>query len=174
MNSGTCSSFPAFFSQIGATADDKPNSHLIVAMTSDKGLCGGVHSSVCKTIKAIMNEKNPDMEIKLFLVGDKANQMLTRYSVWCLCFTCRNRLIFEVFVLLEVLCYIYGTRIKISKFFCLNPVFVELCLQRYEGQIENCETKLIFSLCEHIIFILTFNTYMLQTLTYCRTKGTLC
>lgn len=68
----------AFFTQIGAETNENPNNQLIVAMTSDKGLCGGVHSSVCKTIKALMNQKNPDMDVKLLLVGDKANQMLTR------------------------------------------------------------------------------------------------
>ena len=51
---------------------------MLVALTSDKGLCGGVHASICKTIRAIMYEKPADKEIKLFLIGDKANQMLTR------------------------------------------------------------------------------------------------
>lgn len=66
------------------------NNKLIVALTSDKGLCGGVHAAVCKTIKAVMNAKSPDENIKLFLVGDKANQMLTRLYGNDVLMVCKN------------------------------------------------------------------------------------
>lgn len=70
--------FAAFFTQIEVPQPEESNNQLIVAVTSDKGLCGGVHSAVCKSIKALMNQKKPETEVKLLLVGDKANQMLTR------------------------------------------------------------------------------------------------
>jgi len=68
----------AFSTAIEVPAIDSPTTELVIAMTSDKGLCGGVHSSVCKTIRSMMYEKKPEKEVKLLLVGDKANQMLTR------------------------------------------------------------------------------------------------
>lgn len=50
-----------------------------MAVTSDRGLCGGVHSNVCKAIKAIMNEMENTADTKLVLIGDKSKAMLSRY-----------------------------------------------------------------------------------------------
>ena len=48
---------------------------MIIALTSDRGLCGSVHSSVVKAIKARLAEKE---DAKLILVGDKAKAMLQK------------------------------------------------------------------------------------------------
>ncbi|XP_061187831.1 ATP synthase subunit gamma, mitochondrial-like [Saccostrea echinata] len=48
---------------------------MILALTSDRGLCGSVHSSVVKAIKARLAEKD---DCKLLLVGDKAKAMLQK------------------------------------------------------------------------------------------------
>merc|ERR1719423_545367 len=53
---------------------------LYVAMTSDRGLCGGVHSSICKTIRNELLEK-PAGELEnvgIICVGDKARAQLSR------------------------------------------------------------------------------------------------
>lgn len=51
---------------------------LVIAITSDRGLCGAVHSSVAKKIRSIMAEaKNPE-NIKIVCVGDKARALLAR------------------------------------------------------------------------------------------------
>jgi len=53
---------------------------LYVAMTSDRGLCGGVHSSICKTIRNELLEK-PAGELDnvgIICVGDKARAQLSR------------------------------------------------------------------------------------------------
>jgi F-type H+-transporting ATPase subunit gamma len=52
-------------------------SEMIIALTSDRGLCGSVHSSVVKAVKARLLEKE---DAKLILVGDKAKAMLQKYA----------------------------------------------------------------------------------------------
>lgn len=53
----------------------KPN-HLIIAISSDRGLCGGIHSGVAKGIKAIIGDS--DANIKLVVCGEKAKSILVR------------------------------------------------------------------------------------------------
>ena len=48
-----------------------------MALTSDRGLCGGVHSSICKTIKHDLEDKDTS-ETKLVLIGDKAKAQLQK------------------------------------------------------------------------------------------------
>jgi len=54
----------------------KPN-HLIIAISSDRGLCGGIHSGVAKGVKAYTAE-NPDVDTKVVICGDKAKSALQR------------------------------------------------------------------------------------------------
>merc|ERR1712126_84018 len=54
----------------------KPN-HLIIAISSDRGLCGGIHSGVAKAVKAYTLD-NPDVDTKLVLCGDKVKAALQR------------------------------------------------------------------------------------------------
>ncbi|KAB7496077.1 ATP synthase subunit gamma, mitochondrial [Armadillidium nasatum] len=56
-------------------AEEKPNK-LIVAMTSDRGLCGAIHSSICKKIRAELTEGNSNTAI--VCVGDKSKAILMR------------------------------------------------------------------------------------------------
>ncbi|XP_076064287.1 ATP synthase, gamma subunit isoform X2 [Oratosquilla oratoria] len=58
-----------------APLESKPNK-LIVAMTSDRGLCGAIHSSVCKSIKAQLTDDASNAAI--VCVGDKSRAMLQR------------------------------------------------------------------------------------------------
>lgn len=51
---------------------------LIVAITSDRGLCGAVHSSVAKKVRAIMATDPEAANIKLVCVGDKSKAMLAK------------------------------------------------------------------------------------------------
>lgn len=70
--------FAAFFDKLEVEPDiTKPN-HLIVAISSDKGLCGGVHSAICKAVKAEMALKSAEANVKLVAVGDKARGILAR------------------------------------------------------------------------------------------------
>lgn len=54
---------------------DDDETEMIIALTSDRGLCGSIHSSVVKAIKARLVEKD---DAKLVLVGDKAKAMLQK------------------------------------------------------------------------------------------------
>lgn len=45
-------------------------------MTSDKGLCGGVNSSIIREVKAMVKEDRN--AYKLFVVGDKGSVALSR------------------------------------------------------------------------------------------------
>jgi F-type H+-transporting ATPase subunit gamma len=57
-------------------ADQSKPNHLIVAISSDRGLCGGVHSGVAKAIKANLQESTNDT--KLVICGEKAKSILMR------------------------------------------------------------------------------------------------
>lgn len=51
---------------------------LIVAITSDRGLCGAVHSSVAKKVRHIMATEGDASNIKIVCVGDKSKAMLAK------------------------------------------------------------------------------------------------
>jgi len=51
---------------------------LFVALTSDRGLCGGVHSSICKTIRNELLEKSSLENVGIICVGDKSRAQLAR------------------------------------------------------------------------------------------------
>jgi len=53
--------------------EGKPK-HLYIAMSSDRGLCGGIHSAVCKAIKADM-AADPD-SAAIVCIGDKSRGIL--------------------------------------------------------------------------------------------------
>jgi F-type H+-transporting ATPase subunit gamma len=52
--------------------------HLIVAITSDRGLCGAIHTSIVKAVKGILAENRDGLETKIVCVGDKSKGMLQR------------------------------------------------------------------------------------------------
>jgi len=58
--------------------DKKEPKELIVALTSDRGLCGAVHSSICKTIRnELLTRPNVD-NVGIICVGDKSRAQLSR------------------------------------------------------------------------------------------------
>ena len=52
--------------------------HLIISATSDRGLCGAVHSSIVKAIRAQLGSDNKGLETKIVCIGDKSKGMLQR------------------------------------------------------------------------------------------------
>ncbi|XP_027899740.1 ATP synthase F(1) complex subunit gamma, mitochondrial isoform X2 [Xiphophorus couchianus] len=59
--------------------EDKASKHLIVGVTSDRGLCGAIHSGVAKTIKSeIANLTGAGKEVMVINVGDKLRGLLYR------------------------------------------------------------------------------------------------
>ncbi|XP_070558504.1 ATP synthase subunit gamma, mitochondrial-like [Ptychodera flava] len=67
----------SFFEKADIKAEEKPKK-LMLAISSDRGLCGGIHSNICKAIKAEMADVPADTEVKIACVGDKARQILQR------------------------------------------------------------------------------------------------
>lgn len=57
-------------------ANFTPKKWLLVPITSDKGLCGGVNSNIIREIKAMV--KADRAAYKLFVVGDKGSVALSR------------------------------------------------------------------------------------------------
>jgi F-type H+-transporting ATPase subunit gamma len=60
-----------------AEGDDAPESKALMAISSDKGLCGGVNSRVVKEVK-LTYDKKPEVEPSLMLVGSKSRDALLR------------------------------------------------------------------------------------------------
>jgi F-type H+-transporting ATPase subunit gamma len=69
----------AFFQKAEVEQDEKKPNHLILAMTSDRGLCGSAHSNIVRAIKAAVPLKPPGTSFKIVAVGDKARGMLGRF-----------------------------------------------------------------------------------------------
>jgi len=65
-------------SEVEPEADTNVKKHLVVAISSDRGLCGAIHSSICKAVKASMAEKKDGLETSIVCIGDKARSILQR------------------------------------------------------------------------------------------------
>jgi F-type H+-transporting ATPase subunit gamma len=62
--------------------DNQNKIHLLVVLSSDRGLCGGLNSNNVKQVKATINKLQSDGKIvKLLCIGKKAyDQLITKYS----------------------------------------------------------------------------------------------
>eukprot|EP00088_Acartia_fossae_P027765 TRINITY_DN284_c0_g1_i1.p1 TRINITY_DN284_c0_g1~~TRINITY_DN284_c0_g1_i1.p1 ORF type:complete len:295 (-),score=138.04 TRINITY_DN284_c0_g1_i1:5-889(-) len=65
--------------EVAAESKDAPK-ELYIAMTSDRGLAGAVHTSICKTIRAELAEKANTDNIKIVCVGDKSRAFFQRWN----------------------------------------------------------------------------------------------
>lgn len=66
----------AFYDKAEVTAPEDAKTRLIVATTSDRGLCGAVHSSVARLIRNQL--QNSSDNVKIVCVGDKSRGLLQR------------------------------------------------------------------------------------------------
>uniref|UniRef100_A0A915HI84 ATP synthase subunit gamma n=1 Tax=Romanomermis culicivorax TaxID=13658 RepID=A0A915HI84_ROMCU len=70
----------AFYQNVELTEErPKKPEHLMIILTSDRGLCGAVHSGIARLIKKEMKEKPDDVNYNLICVGDKAKALLQRF-----------------------------------------------------------------------------------------------
>ena len=58
------------------TPEEVGKRKLFVVLSSDKGLCGGIHSSVSKATRAAIKEADPESPI--MIIGDKSKAQLSR------------------------------------------------------------------------------------------------
>ena len=49
---------------------------LMLVLTSDRGLCGSVHSNVVKNVRSRLQDMPSDAGVKIVTVGDKARSLL--------------------------------------------------------------------------------------------------
>merc|ERR1711899_631354 len=69
----------AFYEHAKVEEDEAPaKKELYVALTSDRGLCGDIHSSICKTIRNELLEKPSLDNVGIICVGDKSRAQLSR------------------------------------------------------------------------------------------------
>jgi F-type H+-transporting ATPase subunit gamma len=78
----------AFYEKAEVAPPADAKSHLMIAMSSDRGLCGAIHSSVAKHIRNQV-QNSPD-EIKIVCVGDKARSILQRLFSKNILFACKE------------------------------------------------------------------------------------
>jgi F-type H+-transporting ATPase subunit gamma len=64
-----------------ASPKEPPKRKLFVVVSSDKGLCGGIHSSLSKLVRRslIGPEANADPASPIVVIGDKAKAQLSRH-----------------------------------------------------------------------------------------------
>lgn len=67
--------FPASFRTDDPEKKEGKASTLVIAITSDRGLCGAVHSSVARKVKSLLAENS---DAKIVCVGDKSRALLAR------------------------------------------------------------------------------------------------
>jgi len=58
--------------------DEPPENSLLLAISSDKGLCGGINSRVVKEVKLTIGDKDVEAAPELMIVGSKARDGLSR------------------------------------------------------------------------------------------------
>jgi F-type H+-transporting ATPase subunit gamma len=70
-----------FTALLGDTPSVEVKKNVIVTVSSDKGLCGGINSTSVKTSKGVHKmQAGPDKETKYVIVGEKAKAQLIRDS----------------------------------------------------------------------------------------------
>uniref|UniRef100_A0AC34R119 ATP synthase subunit gamma n=2 Tax=Panagrolaimus sp. JU765 TaxID=591449 RepID=A0AC34R119_9BILA len=85
----------SFYKNIGSDAQaevaaKEAKKRLLILMTSDRGLCGAVHSSIAKEAKNILNNKSDDVEYKIVCIGDKSKAALQRIFAGNILFTAND------------------------------------------------------------------------------------
>ena len=68
------SGMPELFAN--TTPEETGKRKLFVVLSSDKGLCGGIHSSVSKATRAAIKDADPESPI--MIIGDKSKAQLSR------------------------------------------------------------------------------------------------
>ena len=63
-----------------APADTPGKRKLFIVVSSDKGMCGGIHSSVSKATRRVFTEKESDLDptSPIAVIGDKSKSQISR------------------------------------------------------------------------------------------------
>lgn len=60
------------------TSNGNSTTVLLIVISSNRGLCGGFNSSIIKKVYSITKNNYPDKEIKIFSLGKKAGEILSK------------------------------------------------------------------------------------------------
>lgn len=67
-----------FYDVTEIQADKEDKKELYIAMTSDRGLCGAVHTGIARHIRNELNAKADSENARIICVGDKSRAVLQR------------------------------------------------------------------------------------------------
>lgn len=73
--------------EVAAPEKSAESKRLFIAMSSDRGLCGAIHSGMCRHIR---NELATDPDVKIVCVGDKSRSILQRLFAKNILFVCNE------------------------------------------------------------------------------------
>lgn len=62
----------------GVEVDSAAENQLVIGISSDRGLCGGIHSGICRSVRAHLAEQPDSVNTKLVLVGDRSRAIMAR------------------------------------------------------------------------------------------------
>lgn len=62
----------------GVELDATAENQLIIGVSSDRGLCGGIHSGICRNLRAHLAAQPDSVNTKLVLVGDRTRGIMAR------------------------------------------------------------------------------------------------
>jgi len=66
----------ALYTSAHTKAEESSEKKLVIAASSDKGLCGGIHGAISRKIKGIAAA---NANIDILVIGDKSKAQLARY-----------------------------------------------------------------------------------------------
>lgn len=69
----------ALFDKAGVLEEERKPKHLIIAVSSDRGLCGSIHSNVAKNIRGIIAARGGNGSTQIVCVGDKIRTIMQRF-----------------------------------------------------------------------------------------------
>lgn len=69
----TCVIAIAVLDKAEVVGEERSNNHLFVVISSDRGLCGSVHSNLARTIRPIMEKRASSDNTFIVCVGDKVS-----------------------------------------------------------------------------------------------------
>jgi len=79
-----------FYTSIEAEKLEKKPDHLMVLMSSDRGLCGGVHSNITRMLKVDIHGRESDPNFRIICVGDKIKAQINRFFAKNFLLTCND------------------------------------------------------------------------------------
>ena len=69
----------ALYDKAEVIDEERKPKHLIIAVTSDRGLCGGIHSNVARNIRATLLAAQDRSNTMVVCVGDKTRSIMQRF-----------------------------------------------------------------------------------------------